>query len=141
MRSTGPITIEWNLIFNCPKSGKSISKEDIEKDGVPKSHRYRNRHQGDFLKGLDLTGGHSIGFQFYFAIGLQRKESERTSPLWAGGYPPFFINPNRQNKSYMVYDAALLLFSKISALHHHHICSGLGNCRSYDKPQQLYQYI
>lgn len=79
-------------MLNSPKSGRSIYKEDIEKDGVPKSHRYRNRHQGDFLKGLDLTGGRSIGFQFYFAVGLQRKESERTSPLGVSGHPPFAAN-------------------------------------------------
>ena len=131
-------------MLNSPKSGRSIYKEDIEKDDMPNSSRYHNRHLSDFLKELDITAGHSTGLYFTSPLDYRVRKVKGHPPLgWMDilRFQHKTKNSNRQDKSYMVYDAALLLFSKISALHHHHICSGLGNCRSYDKPQQLYQYI
>ena len=55
---------EWNPMLNSPKSGRSIYKEDIEKDDMPNSRRYHNRHLSDFLKELDITAGHSTGLYF-----------------------------------------------------------------------------
>ena len=79
----------WNPMLNSPKSGRSIYKEDIEKDDMPNSRRYHNRHLSDFLKELDITRCRSIGYLFYFTIGLKSPKSEWTSPTWVDGYPPF----------------------------------------------------
>lgn len=51
-------------MLNSPKSGRSIYKEDIEKDDMPNSRRYHNRHLSDFLKELYITAGHSTGLYF-----------------------------------------------------------------------------
>ena len=56
---------------------------------MPNSRRYHNRHLSDFLKELDITRCRSIGYLFYFTIGLKSPKSERTSPTLVGGYPPF----------------------------------------------------
>lgn len=62
-------------ILNSPGPDRSISKEDTKKGDMLKSHRYRNRRLGDFLKELDLTEGRSTGVPT-----IQTKLAENGSP-------------------------------------------------------------
>jgi ATP-dependent DNA helicase RecG len=71
------ITIEPDGIdiLNCPGPDRSISMESIVKGDMLKSHRYRNRYLGDFLKELDLTEGRSTGVPT-----IQEKLADNGSP-------------------------------------------------------------